>query len=114
MKDIYRWLRAVIDRGIRIVYLVPFQNEKVSYSDNLEDTLDTAARFHQDIADKGFQVNQPINKMSAAKPDKFDRLAVSLSLLIGSLLYLSYIFRMRKKTWLILSGLGISFVWPST
>ena len=103
----YRWLRAVIDRGIRIVYLVPFQNEKVSYSDNLEDTLDTAARFHQDIADKGFQVNQPINKMSAAKPDKFDRLAVSLSLLIGSLLYLSYIFRMRKKTWLILSGLGI-------
>ncbi|MDD3894592.1 MAG: DUF5693 family protein, partial [Syntrophomonadaceae bacterium] len=103
----YRWLRAVIDRGIRIVYLVPFQNEKINYSVNLEDTLETADRFHQTIEEKGFNVNQPLNKMSAAMPDKFDRLAVSITLLLGSLLYLSYIFRMRKSTWLILSVLGI-------
>ena len=84
----YRWVRAVIDRGIRIIYLVPFQNEKLYHSVNLEDTLDTVARFHQTMEEKGFNTNQPLSKLSAEMPGKFHRLAVSLSLLIGSLLYL--------------------------
>ncbi|NLF45975.1 MAG: hypothetical protein GX581_07850 [Syntrophomonadaceae bacterium] len=103
----YRWVRGVIDRSIRILYLVPFQNEKINYSQNLEDTLDTAARFHQTIAEKGYNIDQPLSKMSAAMPDKFDRLAVSISLLVGLLLYLGYIFNWRNKTWLLLAGLGI-------
>jgi hypothetical protein len=103
----YRWVRGVIDRSIRILYLVPFQNEKVNYSQNLEDTLDTAARFHQTIAEKGYNIDQPLNKMSAAMPGKFDRLAVSISLLAGLLLYLGYIFNWRNKTWFLLAGLGI-------
>lgn len=103
----YRWVRAVIDRSIRIVYLVPFQNEKIHHSVNLEDTLETAARFHQTIDEKGYNVNQPLNKLSAAMPGNYDRLAVSLSLLIGSLLYLSYLFRLRKKTLMLLLALGV-------
>ena len=103
----YRWVRGVIDRSIRILYLVPFQNEKVNYSQNLEDTLDTAARFHQTIAEKGYNIDQPLNKMSAAMPGKFDRLAVSISLLAGLLLYLGYIFNWRNKTWFLLASLGI-------
>ena len=103
----YRWVRGVIDRSIRLLYLVPFQNEKVNYSENLEDTLATAARFHQTIAEKGYNIDQPLSKMSAAMPGKFDRLAVSISLLAGLLLYLGYIFNWRNKTWLLLAGLGL-------
>lgn len=103
----YRWVRAVIDRGIRIVYLVPFQNEKLNYSVNLGDTLDMAARFHQTMSEKGFNINQPLKQLSAEMPGKFDRLAVSLSLLAGFLIYLSYLFRPgRKYIWgLLLAGL---------
>lgn len=103
----YRWVRGVIDRSIRIVYLVPFQNEKINYSQNLEDTLETVARFHQTIEEKGYYIDQPLSKMSASQPDKFDRLAVSISLLFGLMLYLGYILRLRKEVWLILAGLGI-------
>ncbi|NLB51833.1 MAG: hypothetical protein GX808_02715, partial [Syntrophomonadaceae bacterium] len=102
----YRWVRAVIDRGIRIIYLVPFQNEKLYHSVNLEDTLDTVARFHQTMEEKGFNTNQPLSKLSAEMPGKFHRLAVSLSLLIGSLLYLGYLFRPHRKTVLPLLALG--------
>lgn len=107
----YRWVRGVIDRGIRMMYVVPFKDTKVSFSQNLEDTIDTIGRFHTTISDKGFTIDQPINDLSSQLPGPVDRLMVSLSLLLGGTIYLLYLFRPRLQTawlaaWLIAGSLA--------
>lgn len=102
----YRWVRSVVDRGIRIVHVVPFQNDKVSYSQNLEDTTEVIGRFHETITEKGYSINEPIPLLSAEQPGKIPRLMVGLSLLLATMLYLTYLFRM-KPIWVMgLLGIG--------
>ncbi|NLB88950.1 MAG: hypothetical protein GX790_06960 [Syntrophomonadaceae bacterium] len=103
----YRWVRGVVDRGIRIVYVVPFQNDKLSYSQNLEDTIQVIGRFHDTMEAKDYPIDEPLNKLSAKKTNNLHRLMVGLSLLFGSVLYLMYLFRMNKKWILTLLGLGV-------
>jgi len=103
----YRWVRGVIDRGIRILYVVPFKDQKKSYSQNLDDTINMISRFHDTILDKGFTINQPLNQLSAQIPGKMHRLIVSLSLLLGGTLYLMYLFTMRRRWVGYLLGAGI-------
>ena len=81
----------------RIVYVVPFQNEKLSYSQNLEDTIQVIGRFHDTMEAKGYPIDKPLNKLSAETPNSLHRLMVGLSLLLGSMLYLMYLFRMNKN-----------------
>ncbi|MEN6462200.1 MAG: DUF5693 family protein, partial [Syntrophomonas sp.] len=104
----YRWVRGVIDRGIRILYVVPFKDQKVSYSQALDDTINMIDKFHHTILDKGFTINQPLNHLSAQIPGKMHRLMVSFSLVLAGLLYLMYLFKMRR--WLVdlLLAAGIS------
>lgn len=103
----YRWVRGVVDRGIRIVYVVPFQNDKLSYSQNLEDTIQVIGWFHDTMQAKGYSIDEPLNKLSAQTPNNLHRLMVGLSLLLGTMLYLMYLFRMNKKLILTLLGLGV-------
>ncbi len=102
----YRWVRGVVDRGIRIVHVVPFQNDKLSYSQNLDDTIEVIGRFHETIAAKGYPIDEPINQLSAEQPGKTSRLMVGLSLMLGSMLYLMYLFRINNKIVIALLGLG--------
>lgn len=102
----YRWVRGVVDRGIRIVHVVPFQNEKLTYLKNIEDTTEVIGRFHETITAKGYSITEPMPLLSAEKPGQLPRLMVGLSLLLGAILYLAYLFRM-KPLWAIgLLGLG--------
>jgi len=99
----YRWVRAIIDRGIRIMYIVPFKDETKDMSVNLNDTIDTIGKFQATIADKGFILNQPLQPLNSTIPGPVHRLMLSLSLLAAGLLYLEYLLRPERK-WLI--GLG--------
>ncbi|HZK43934.1 MAG TPA: DUF5693 family protein [Syntrophomonadaceae bacterium] len=103
----YRWVRGVVDRGIRIVYVVPFQNDKQTYSQNLENTIEIVGNFHETMQAKGYPIDQPLNKLSTEKPGTVHHLMVALSLLLITLLYLTYLFKMNRKTILALLGLGI-------
>lgn len=102
----YRWVRGVVDRGIRILYVVPFQDRKVSYSDNLDNTIEIIGSFHNTIEAKGYTINQPLERLSSEIPGKVHRLMISLSLLLGGLLYLYYLFKPRKNIMLILAAAG--------
>lgn len=104
----YRWVRGVIDRGIRILYVVPFKDQKESYSQNLDDTINMIDKFHQTILDKGFTVNQPLNHLSAQIPGNMHRLMVSFSLLLAGLLYLMYLFKMKRRWVDLLLAAGLS------
>jgi hypothetical protein len=103
----YRWIRGVIDRGIRILYVVPFKDQKVSYSQNLDDTINMIDNFHQTILDKGFTINQPLNHLSGQIPGKTHRLMVSFSLVLAGLLYLMYLFKIRPRYIALLLAAGV-------
>ncbi len=107
----YRWVRGVIDRGIRIMYVVPFKDQKVSFSKNIDNTVDMIGKFHTAIAAKGYSIDQPLQLLSPKIPGPTHRLMVALSLLLAGTLYLLYLFRPRLKTswlagWLVLGTLG--------
>lgn len=107
----YRWVRAVIDRGIRILYVVPFKDQKLSYSQNLNNTIDMLAKFHGTIAAKGFNMDQPLQNLSGARTGAVHRLMVSLSLFLAGTIYLLYLFRPKMKAawmagWLLLGAIG--------
>jgi len=111
----YRWVRGVIDRGIRILYVVPFKDQKISYSQNLNNTIDMVAKFHETIVTKGFTIDQPLNQLSGKIPGPIHRLMVSLSLLLAGTLYLLYLFRPKLKTswlagWLLVGAAGCAAV----
>jgi|GEM_PF-420218 len=106
----YRWVRGVIDRGIRILYVVPFKDQKLSYSTNLNNTLEMIDKFHQTISTKGYSIDKPLNLLSGAMTTPIHRTAVSLSLLLAGTLYLLYLFRLRLKpiwlaAWIVLGTL---------
>lgn len=107
----YRWVRGIIDRGIRIMYVVPFKDQKLSYSRNLNDTIDTIGRFHATISTKGFVVGQSLHELSNTIPGPVHGLMVSLSLFLAGTIYLLYLFKPRLRTawmaaWLIAGGLA--------
>jgi len=105
----YRWIRAVVDRGIRILYVVPFNDDKKMASVNMNETIDTVARFLPAIAAKGFIVDQtavPYGLNSAATTSAH-RLAVSLSLLAALLLYLLYLLHPQRKWMRAIAILGL-------
>lgn len=115
----YRWVRSVIDRGIRILYVVPFKDESKDISVNLNDTIETVGKFLPTIAGKGFILDQAsgFNDLNSSIPGPGHRLLVSLSLLLAALLYLDYLLRPQRKWMLglgalgLLACLGINLVW---
>jgi len=77
----YRWMRAVIDRGIRVVYISPFKDTKKSYSTNLDNTIKIIGDFHRDIVTKGFVLNQDLKHLPTAGNPPWRLLMIGFSLL---------------------------------
>ncbi len=107
----YRWVRGVIDRGIRIVYVVPFKDQRVSFSKNIDNTINTIGKFQATIALKGYSIDQPLQALSGEIPSPTHRTMVALSLLLAGTLYLLYLFRPKLKIswlagWLVLGSLA--------
>jgi hypothetical protein len=102
----YRWVRAVVDRGIRILYVSPFKDRKVSYSENINHTLEVIERFHAAIQEKGFTIDQPLPHLSSEQPAPWQQLALSMSLLLAGTVYLFYLFRPGRRFIILLLGLG--------
>ncbi len=99
----YRWIRAVVDRGIRIMHVVPFQYYKNTHSENLSKTIDTVGRFHSTIQDKGFVIDKPLSRLSNRVPGSYHRFMVCISLLFAGVLYLIYLARPGKRfAWALL------------
>jgi len=104
----YRWVRAVVDRGIRILYVTPFKDAKVNYSENMNNTLTMLERFQTTIQDKGFDTTSDLQRLQPQMPGFWHYLMVSLSLLLGALLYLGYLFRPGRRVMLVLLLVGLA------
>lgn len=106
----YRWMRAVIDRGIRVVYISPFKDIKKSYSTNLDNTIKIIGDFHQDIVTKGFVLNQDLKHLPTTSNPPWRLLMIGLSLLTAGTLYLGLLFKL-KPPWiaglLVVGAIGL-------
>lgn len=103
----YRWVRAVVDRGIRILYVSPFKDGRISYSANINNTIEMLGRFHDTIAGKGFIIDQPLKHLSGKVPGPWHRMAVALSLLLAASLYLLYLFKPGRRLLAVWFTLGL-------
>lgn len=102
----YRWVRAVVDRGIRVLYVSPFKDLKLDAGQNLDNTIDTIGRFHQTMAAKGFILNQELQIFPSQTTSPPHRLMISFSLLFAGVLYLLYLFKWRPLYLYLLLVLG--------
>jgi hypothetical protein len=93
----YRWVRAVVDRGIRIMYVVPFNDQKLSFTENLDKTMEKLDAFHQTIGSKGFTLGNNTRPLSSQVPGVFHWMMIALSLWLVGYLYLVYLLKIPPK-----------------
>lgn len=105
----YRWVRAVVDRGIRILYVSPFKDLKLDAGQNLDNTIDTIGRFHETMQAKGFILNEELPIHPNQTPSPWHRFMVSLSLVFAGSLYLYYLFKWKPLYLYLLLLLGGAF-----
>ena len=102
----YRWVRGVIDRNIRIMYISPFQNFRVSASTNLDDTIATIAEFTATMEDRGYVFSNSLGFLDTSMPSRVNRILIGLSLVTAGILYLSYLFSLRNTITFLLFGVA--------
>lgn len=102
----YRWVRAVVDRGIRIMYVVPFNDQKLSFAENLDETTQKLSDFHETISSKGFVLADNTAPLSSQMPGTFHWIMIALSLWLGAFLYLIYLLKMSARLKYIIAGMG--------
>lgn len=102
----YRWVRAVVDRGIRIMYVVPFNDKKLSFAENLDETAQKLNDFHRTISSKGFVLADKTAPLSSEMPGTFHWIMIALSLWVGSFLYLIYLLKIPERWKYIIAGIG--------
>lgn len=102
----YRWVRAVVDRGIRIMYVVPFNDQKLSFAENLEETGEKLAAFHETIESKGFTLGTSTPPLSSRIPGPWHWVMAALSLWMAGMLYLTYLVKLPARVHLLLLAAG--------
>ncbi|MGE5389759.1 MAG: DUF5693 family protein [Deltaproteobacteria bacterium] len=103
----YRWVRATVDRSNRMIYVTPFKDARLNYSENMENTLQMLERFQSTIREKGYDTISDLQRLDPQIPARWHYLMVSLSLLFGVLLYLAYLARPSLKVMLVLLIVGL-------
>lgn len=104
----YRWVRAVVDRSNRIIYVTPFKDTRLNYSENMENTLQMLERFQSTIREKGYDTTSDLQHLNPNMPGRWHYFMVSLSLLFAALLYLAYLLRPGLKAIFILFIIGLA------
>jgi hypothetical protein len=102
----HRWLRCVVDRNIRLICVSPLKNPGMGQEENIYRSIDAVRRLNEFISGKGYAVNAPFRKLSDRMPGWPHYLAVSLSLMFASLLYLIHFFDLKTKPAVLLAVLG--------
>jgi len=105
----YQWVRGVVDRNIRLIYISPLKNKKLTYAENISSTIESVKNFNSFISSKGYAIDNPLTRLSSRFPSSLHYLAASLSLLLAGMLYLLYLsdFRLKKGIVAVLLAFGI-------
>lgn len=95
--DLYhRWIRCVVDRSIRFVYIQPLANPRLDAQRNIEETYDAVHSLNNFLSSKGYALNKDLAVLSDKMPSKLHEASTLLSVLLVLVLYLGYFFGQRK------------------
>lgn len=86
----HRWLRGIVDRNIRFVYVNTLKNPKLSPQEGIIYPIMAFRDLNTIITSKGYNVDSPLIKLSSNIPPKHHYILVSISLLLGSVLFATY------------------------
>jgi hypothetical protein len=97
----HRWVRSVVDRGIRIMYFRPFRDLRSDVSVALDAAIAQISDFTATMEGKGYTFAGSLEPLDTSMPTRGNRLALGLSLSVAGVLYLAYLFRLKDSTTLI-------------
>jgi hypothetical protein len=106
----FRWLRGVVDRNIRLIYITPLQNPSLSPEKNLEETLSATGDLIKFLRTRGYKVNVPLPKSDVYLPDKLHYGILLVSLLSVLYLYLQYLLNFKSQQRSLLAVLAFAFL----
>ena len=93
------WLRAVMDRNIRMVCIEPFYPQRANTSDNsFLEVLEASKELSALLREKGFIINAPINKFKPVIPGMLQSIPILINLIASIALFIYYIW--IKRRWL--------------
>lgn len=94
---VFRWLRGIVDRGIRVICLAPFKNPALSSQQNIDSTLESASELSYLLAEKGYEIGMPPAKSSPALPGRLKGSVLLLNILSCIFLYISNFTHSQRK-----------------
>ena len=93
------WLRAVMDRNIRLVCIEPILPQRANTSNNnFLEVLEASKELSGILKEKGFIVNAPINELKPDIPRRMQSIPVIINLIASIALVIDYIG--IKRRWL--------------
>jgi hypothetical protein len=98
--------RAVTERNIRLIYFKPFKKDDYVYVADYKEYQKMFDRFQKRIGKHGMKMGEA----SVIPPHRvrtLHKIGIGLGVVAGSVLLLSYLFRMNRKIQYSLLGLGI-------
>lgn len=105
----YNWLHAIVERNNRIIYLRPLANTELSYDERIYGVIDASEKLIDFISSKGYDINGELPRFNTEEPTLLSHFVIGCSLIIGSILFLLYLFSSNKLK-LFCKILGISAV----
>lgn len=103
----YRWLRCVVDRNIRFLYIAPSMNPRKSKDQNITDPLNAVKDLTGFISSRGYNVNQPLFKLSSRSLRNYLNPLALWSLILAAILYFFYLYEPEKKIRMVSTAVGI-------
>lgn len=88
----FRYLRAIVDRNIRFIYLRPLTSKVLG----IHETLDAAARLKNYITAHGYNVGSDINKLDI-KASPHGNITIPAGIMFAVFLFVLYLLEPRKK-----------------
>jgi len=86
----FRWLRSIVDRSIRVVYITPVSNPAVSKAENINDTIDSAKALIDYISAREYVLNHPFKKLNTSMKGFWHNAAASAAIFLSLLLLILY------------------------
>jgi len=85
------WLRAVVDRNIRLISIEPIfiSKDSTEYGQALE-VLEASKKLSEFLVNKGFVINQPIKKGNAGIPKGYYSIPLFINIIVSMALLLDY------------------------
>ncbi|OPZ86884.1 MAG: hypothetical protein BWY74_03531 [Firmicutes bacterium ADurb.Bin419] len=107
------WFRSVVDRNVRLICIEPIYRSKDYTDDGILDVLEVSKELAECLDEKGFTVNEPLNKANPNIPGIPWRIPIIVNLIASIALLIDYTGIKRPGSFILsmaLSFLGGLFI----